>query len=774
MINPAVRELMEHAARHAAFQEIIHRFSVETHPRAQLSGLVPAAKALYLTLLWHALERPVLVVTGSNSSAENLFDLIEAFFDILAPALGAPRPLFIPALDTLPGQDLSPHVELKEQRAVGLFRIASRAVSLVVTPLAGALLRNESASSYRQLALRLKQDEEIPMEDLAAHLESIGYERREPVEMEGEYSIRGGIFDIFPAQAHKPVRLEFFGDSIESLRRFDPETQRSVLKVDECTVLPLEETPRTPSFLRALAERAGKSDVVDGEHFPGWEFAVPLLKPREHSLENLLDHPVVIWDEPEALKSANDQLWNKLEPLRENAAAPPEQIFFHLGELMASAPERREIELRELGLEGELHSAEALLEIPSRPPVPFRNDMKKAVEDARQLAGQGYRVAFFAASAGEVERMADIFAEYSLPYQLGIDIQKGATPDYLADRAYLAMELASVYLVQGRVRRGAILPASRLAIIGHEDLFETSDLVAAPGRQRSHIAAFTPETLELKPGDYVVHAQHGVGKFIGLRQMTTGETTEDFMLVEYASESKLYVPLTRLDLIQKYRGAGEAPPALDKLGGVTWAKTKSSVKAKMRDMAEELLKLYAARKMAEGFGFSSDSNWQREFEDAFEYTATRDQFQAVAEIKRDMESSSPDGPPALRRRWLRQNRGGHARRLQSAGRRQAGGSPRPDDSARPAALGDLSKAISGIPRPHRDAEPVPLPQGDQGDSRRLEGGQGRHRHRHTPLALQGRRVPRPRPAHRRRGATLRRAAQRAAQADARRASTSSR
>ncbi|NUO81403.1 transcription-repair coupling factor, partial [candidate division KSB1 bacterium] len=552
----------------------MRRFSLQGTARAQLSGLVPAAKALYLTLLWQALEQPVLLVTGSNRSAESLFELIAAFFDILAPAQGAPRPLLVPAFDTLPGQDLSPHNELKEQRAVALFRIASREASLVVAPLAGALLRAESPSAYRLLALRLKQGEEMAMDDLAAHLDSIGYERREPVEMEGEYSIRGGIFDVFPAQAHRPVRIEFFGDSIESMRRFDPETQRSVLQVEEVAVLPLEETPRTSQMLRDLAERTRRGASPGGEPFPGWEFAVPLVRPRQHSLEALFDRPVVVWDEPEELRAENEILWKKLEPLRDSAPAPPEQVYFRLGELMASATGRREIELRELGLEGGSRVPETPLEISSRPPVPFRNNMRKAVEDARQLCGQGYRVAFFAASQGEVERLADIFSEHGLPYRLGIERQHGAVPDYLVQRAYLAVDLASVCLAQGLVRRGTILPESRLALIGCEDLFEASDLVSAPGRPRSHLAVFTPESLDLKPGDYVVHAQHGIGRFIGLRQMATGETSEDFMLVEYAGESKLYVPLTRLDLIQKYRGAAEAPPVMDKLGGVTWAKTK--------------------------------------------------------------------------------------------------------------------------------------------------------------------------------------------------------
>ena len=215
-------------------------------------------------------------------------------------------------------------------------------------------------------------------------------------------------------------------------------------------------------------------------------------------------------------------------------------------------------------------------------------------------------MAFFASASGELERLADIFTEYSLPFQLGIEVE-GRTPEYLAERAYLAMEMAASTWCKAWCGAASNFPDSRLMIIGFEDLFEASSLVAEGTRPRSHIAAFTPETLDLKPGDYVVHAQHGVGKFVALRQVDNGNGLQDFMMLEYAGESRLYVPLTRLDLIQKYRSSGDAAPPLDKMGGVTWAKTKSRVKARMRDMAEELLKLYAERKMADGFSFSTDS-----------------------------------------------------------------------------------------------------------------------------------------------------------------------
>jgi len=638
VINPAVREKFHTLTRHAAFQELVRRHTIDGAERTRLGGLTLTAKALHLTLLWQALECPILIVTASNSAAERFAELLDAFHALLLAGRGAPRPLLLPAFDVLPGQGLSPHTEIKEQRATGLYRMATGGCSIVVAPAAAALLRYEPAEFYRGLAVTVDVNDEIGLETLASHLDSVGYARRDPVQMEGEYSIRGGIFDVFPAESHQPVRIEFFGDTVESMRRFDPESQRSVLKVTSITLLPLEETPKTPSSLAAASELAAVRDATPGEGFPGWEFFAAMDRERQYSIEELLGAPVVVWDEPEELASASERLWKRLDAGGLGGVAP-EKLWFRWGELASRVQQRKEIELRELALEGEQRSALPPLEIASRQPIPFHNNMQAAVAEARALVEQGAEVMFFAPAQGEVERLADIFAEYALPFQLGIEL-KGSTPAYLAERAYMASGLASVYVVQGQVRRGVILPDSNLALIGHEDLFEASAGVEKPAR-RSHVALFSPESLDLKAGDYIVHTQHGIGQYLGIKQIPGESGMEDFLAVEYAGGSKLYVPLTRLDLIQKYRGAGEAAPSMDKLGGVTWAKTKSRVKARMRDMAEELLKLYAARRAAEGFSFSPDSNWQREFEDSFEYAPTRDQGQAASEIKRDMESPHP-------------------------------------------------------------------------------------------------------------------------------------
>ncbi len=638
MIHPAIRDLLESLSRDTAFQEIVSRLNRDPSARLSLSGLTTTAKALYLVLLWQLTERNLAVVVDGNKEADVLGELVDTFFDLLVTS-DFPRPQTIPALDVLPWQRLSPHSEIGEQRAVGLWRLASGKATITITPVAAALLRTESAEFYRQLALTLRSGEEIPLQDLLAHLESIGYERRDPVEMVGEYALRGGILDIFPAEASKPIRIELFGDLIESIRRFDVETQRSVMKIAETTLLPLAEYPKSRELLRSIAEQAEVPSP--GDPFPGWEFLVPLVRPRAASLFSLVEHPLVVLDEPEQIASAAVRLWKRLEESDRPFPGVAELNYYSWPELQAELETKAGLALRELELITSADVLEAAPVLASRPSLAFHGNIQAAIAEARNLVEHGYRVIFFAQSSGELERLADIFQEYSVPFQLGLD-PADATRPYLAERSYVAGASASTLLVKGLVRRGVVFPDARIALFGSEDLFDASELIAKPGPAKSQLAAFTSDMADLKPGDFVVHVAHGIGKFLGTREIAQGENKGDFMLIEYAADAKLYVPLTRLDLIQKYRGAGEgAAPPLDRLGGATWERTKSRVKARMRDMADELLKLYAQRRLAEGFAFSPDSNWQREFEDAFEFSETKDQHNAIRQVKKDMESGQP-------------------------------------------------------------------------------------------------------------------------------------
>ena len=224
MIHPAIRDLFLDLGRHPSFQDALHRLSGGGN--ASLSGLTTTAKAVYSVLLGQSANRPLMIVVDGSKQAEALFEAVQALYSMLSSE-DRVGPQLLPALDVLPLQNLSPHAELCEQRAIGLWSLATQRVPITVLPVASALLRIEPGDFYRQLALHLRVGEELPLDEVVAHLESIGYQRREPVEMVGEYSVRGGILDVFSPEASKPVRIDLFGDQVESIRRFDVESQRS-------------------------------------------------------------------------------------------------------------------------------------------------------------------------------------------------------------------------------------------------------------------------------------------------------------------------------------------------------------------------------------------------------------------------------------------------------------------------------------------------------------------------------------------------------------------
>ncbi len=608
MRNPRIEELFFGLAHSPGFQGLVARLATPAAPAVlRLSGLTATAKAVYGALLFRETRRAQIVVTDGNKQAEALYPLLRTFCDLLDAGTS---PLLLPALDVLPGQGLTPHAEILADRAAALDRLAHAGEGIVVVPIAAALTRLEAPSYYRQLKLTLRVHEEIGLDDLAQHLQSIGYERRDPVEGVGEYSIRGGIIDVFSPDQAQPVRMEFFGDEIESIRRFDPESQRSIHKLNECVLQPLSEFQK-----------------------PRWKAEPAPDRPRESSIVDFFADPLVVIDEPELTKPAAERFLGRLrDAIVSSDAAPAETIALDWEQLLERARKHDVLETRQLDI---AVPDDAGFHIATRPSMAFHGNLQVAIREAKTLIERGTRIAFFAPATGEIERLADVFGEYSVPFR--IDLGGDRAPEYLRERAQSSEN--GVALIRGEVARGTVFHEAGLAIFGSEDLFDSTELAVQPGISRTR--AFSADQFDLKPGDYVVHVEHGVGQFLGVREIAQGDAKGDYMLLEYAGGNKLYVPLARMDLVQRFRGEGEAKPQLDKMGGATWTRTKTRIKAKMRDMAEELLKLYAQRKLAEGFRFSTDSNWQREFEDAFEFTETKDQKTAIADIKRDMESPQP-------------------------------------------------------------------------------------------------------------------------------------
>ena len=282
----------------------------------------------------------------------------------------------------------------------------------------------------------------------------------------------------------------------------------------------------------------------------------------------------------------------------------------------------------------------ATISFHTQPTPRFHGSVPAMLEDVKKQIAENRRVLIAVPNTGEVERLADIFSEYAVSFRLGSRTRSGES--YADETSYFSGELLTATLAKAYVPDGVTFPDANLSILGARDLFDESDaVVTRPQRQKSKTSAFLSDFRDLQVGDYVVHVEHGIGQYQGLKEINQGNGNAEFMLLEYAEGARLYVPLTRLDLVQKYRSSEGAKPVLNHLGTAAWAKTKARVRKAMKDMTDELLKLYAERKTAQGHSFSADNEWMREFEDTFEFSETEDQETAIADVKRDMESTQP-------------------------------------------------------------------------------------------------------------------------------------
>jgi transcription-repair coupling factor (superfamily II helicase) len=653
MALPFVRELFADVEKLPAFSRVASRLKENTG-RARVSGLTPTAKALLLVLLQRAMGRPFLVIVNDNRAAEDLVPVLQGFAELTASADPASI-VALPTRDVLPFQNLSPHPEIQEERATALWKVASGAVSLVVAPIAATTIRLASTEYYTDLARTIRRGETFDTDALRQHLNTVGYDSTDVVEMPGQYALRGGILDVYSPEADRPVRIEFFGDEVESIRKFDPATQRSSTPVDEALLLPLTETPVREDLLGAIHARlsgkrvSGSAEVVEQAVrsggvtvFPGWEFYAPVAR-DSRSLFELLPQAAVFADEPDSLRQELDRVWARIEEAHERSLignlVRPGDLYFAPEEWWRTLSTLPGADLEHLGITRPENAGEVIA-FASRPSPRFHGSVPAMVEEVQKLAAEGKTAVFAVPNTGEVERLADIFSEYNVSFRLGTRTRGGES--FADETAYFAEEMAAATLVRAYVPDGVVLPEAGLAIFGARDLFDESEVVAArPQRQKSKVSAFLSDFRDLQVGDYVVHVEHGIAQYQGLKEINQGDGPAEFMLLEFAEAARLYVPLTRLDLIQKYRSSEGARPALSHLGTATWARTKARVRKAMKDMADELLKLYAQRQMAQGHAFPADTEWMKEFEDAFEFTETEDQAQAIADVKADMESGRP-------------------------------------------------------------------------------------------------------------------------------------
>jgi transcription-repair coupling factor (superfamily II helicase) len=585
--------------------------------RVALSGLVGPARGLLPLLL---ADPPLLVVAPRERDVD---EVARDLATLAAEAGLAGAVLALPAPGPPPFRGLPRHADASARRAASLLQ-ARRARALVTSP-AGLLRPSLAPHLLETRVVSLCVGDEMTPEILLEALDEGGYAREDPVTAPGQVARRGGIIDVFPSDRTEPVRIELFGDTVESLRRFDPDTQRATAPVEELAALPLSDVFATRSVLAALPGILSRRFAERRELGPFLE-ALERGLPPEGIAElvalvpgatvppwaHLAPGPVAVV-EPEAVRQEAESFWARaVEDQKRHAeglAPKPEEALVSLADLEARLAATPRLEVREVATDaGSLHVA-------CRPAPTYAGDVRRLAADLRT---SGSTTVFFLGNTGRADRLADVLREDGLAVGEGTRI------------------LTRV----GVLSRGFEVPEAALAVLADGDVFPEEVHLHSRGRRRG-LRSFLSDFRDLKTGDLVVHEEHGIGRFLGLETLEVGAAAREFMVLAYQGGDKLKVPVESFDRIQKYASAEGARPAVDRLGSGTWEKTKTRVKKAMRDMAQELLKLYAARKARPGHAFSGESPWQREFEEAFEYEETPDQAQAIAEVAADMAAATP-------------------------------------------------------------------------------------------------------------------------------------
>ena len=592
---------------------------------------------------------PTLVVAPSTRIAEEISDELRSFI--------GDHVIDFPAWETLPHERLSPKSDTVAKRVKALHQITEfKGAGVVVTSIRG-LLQPIAADLLDEKIITLELGSQISMAELTSRLSYFGFSRTDLVERRGDFAVRGGILDLFPADLEHPIRIDFFGNEIEELKFFTVADQRTyapvtgVIKIYPTRELMISDAVKEKArYLAAefpqLTEMAGK--IAEGISVDGMESITALLKPNLNSLVEFLpkNFTIAFVDEPRIRSRAADLVATNQEFLEaswSNAAvggASPIDLtgeisnggYFTFEEILEKC---KKVDISNWALNPyaaqDIEGSESQVLADFQAIPVYAGKVEVALEDIRDWLKKDYQIIFTASGPGILERYQVLLREAEIPERKLTEISSTLTRD-------------AIYLTTSAVEHGFINHAAKLALITEKDISgqrsSSKDQARMPSRRKKAI-----DPLELRPGDFVVHEQHGVGKFIELVQRTVGGVAREYLVIEYAASKRgqpadrLFVPTDTLDQITRYVG-GESP-AVNRIGGSDWQNTKRRARKAVKQIAAELIQLYAARMSAPGYAFSPDTPWQRELEAAFPYVETIDQLATIDEVKRDMEKSHP-------------------------------------------------------------------------------------------------------------------------------------
>ncbi|NLC62683.1 MAG: transcription-repair coupling factor [Thermoanaerobacterales bacterium] len=618
-------------------------------------GVTDSQRAFLISSVKQRLKIPILVVCANSLEAKKLTEDLTLFFSHDQVCL-------FPASSVLPYETAARSPEFTAQRLKAIESLLQRKPVVVVATIQSLMTKMPPPDVVDKFCMRISVGDVISIEDVIQSMTSMGYERVDMIEGRGQFALRGGILDIYPLTRDTAVRLEFFDDEVDSIREFLPEDQRSISKLNEVFVSPAREVVydremgKNASRLiadelkmrREILNKVGGQDIAEhlfervSEHvdkldeglfFEAAELYISHLYPRFSTIMDYFrGRYLTVMIEPgrivESQKTAAQEVEETFKGLLEKGEILASQaaIYFSPFRIVEKLKQNKIIYVSMLPKIHPEFEPKVLYSFQFRSMTPMYGKLNVLTEEVLRLKRKKYRVIMLSGTKERGEHLQSTLKDNNIETLLTEDVEE--------------LEPGQVVITPGTLERGFEIPEIRFAVLSDIEVY---------GKQKKPLHRKKPAVKgkrisgwqELNVGDYVVHTVHGIGRYLGVETLEVEGNKKDYFALNYSGGDKLYVPTNQVDLIQKYIGSEETAPKISRLGGNEWSRAKSKVKDSIKEMAEELIKLYAKRQAIKGYAFSPDTPWQKEFEDLFPYEETPDQLTAIEEVKNDMESDRP-------------------------------------------------------------------------------------------------------------------------------------
>lgn len=636
-------DLIDQSVEYQKFQS-----NLKQPGRHLLTGILGSSQTLILKNLLQKEDHPLLVVTGTLSDAQKLMSDLQN-------VIPEEQLNLFPVEELVATEIATSSPDFQSQRVQALAALSTQKPGIVVTSASGIRRRLASVDEWQNLVLKFKIGDEISLEQIASKLVEMGYMRQKLVDRPGDFAIRGSILDIYSLNHELPIRIDLFDTEIDSIRLFDIETQRSIKEIEKVEVLPATDLVVSKKRLQQGAQKLEKmkasivNKISQDKQFAfcnaidaiiqNWKDGIfakeqriftQLLYPQNPTLLDYFDEDgLLVLDEYTKILDKADQIaqseqqWlaekEDLKPLLDEIS-----LGNHVRSLIRDTAHRSLFTaLFKKGM-GRLKFA-SIDELKVRAVQQFFSQMPLLKTEASRWNKQNDTVVVLIQDEERLTKISQTLDDFEIPNIL---------------TQLNAIQTGVFQVVQGSLQSGFEIPSCKLVVLTETELFAKATK-KRPKRLTMDNAERLKSYTDLKEGDYVVHVNHGVGRYLGIKTMEVDGKHQDYLTLEYQKEAKLYVPVNQLDRVQKYVSSDAKVPRLNKLGGTEWHKTKARVASKIEDIADELVELYAKREAEKGFAFPKDDSYQKEFEDAFPYSETPDQLRSTAEIKKDMESPHP-------------------------------------------------------------------------------------------------------------------------------------